>query len=132
MAGESPRRRCRQAEPGLRDRVCLDSPLPVPARSGPAEHLLGPDPAGVGSGQTIFLLKGFFDSLPKEFYEAAVIDGVGEVTIVWRITLPMARPVLDYLGLGAFTAAPDSRSLTPIRDLHFSQKMISSPTPALL
>ncbi len=60
---------------------------------------------GLASGYSIFLLKGFFDSLPKELYEAAVMDGASEMTIFWRITLPLARPVLAYLGLGAFTAA---------------------------
>jgi ABC-type glycerol-3-phosphate transport system permease component len=60
---------------------------------------------GLASGYSIFLLKGFFDSLPAELYEAAVIDGAGEMTIFRRITLPLAKPVLAYLGLGAFAAA---------------------------
>ena len=60
---------------------------------------------GVANGYSIFLLKGFFDSLPRELYEAAVMDGAGEMTIFWRITLPLARPVLAYLGLAAFTSA---------------------------
>ena len=60
---------------------------------------------GLANGFSIFILKGFFDSLPKEFYEAAEMDGAGEMKIFLNITLPLAKPVLAYLTLGAFTAA---------------------------
>ena len=33
---------------------------------------------GMANGYSIFLLKGFFDSLPRELYEAAEIDGANE------------------------------------------------------
>ena len=33
---------------------------------------------GAANGMTIFMLKGFFDSLPQELYEAAAIDGAPE------------------------------------------------------
>lgn len=57
------------------------------------------------SGYMIFLLKGFFDSLPAEFYEAAQLDGARETTMMFRVTLPLARPVLGYLALLAFMGA---------------------------
>ena len=60
---------------------------------------------GLASGYSIFILKGFFDSLPKEFYEAAQMDGAGEMKIFWDITLPLAKPILAYLALGAFVGA---------------------------
>ena len=60
---------------------------------------------GMASGFSIFLLKGFFDSLPKELYDAAAIDGASEMRIFYQITVPMAKPVLAYLALGAFTGA---------------------------
>jgi len=60
---------------------------------------------GLASGYSIFILKGFFDSLPKEFYEAAQMDGAGEMRIFWNITLPLAKPILAYLSLGAFVGA---------------------------
>ena len=60
---------------------------------------------GLASGYSIFILKGFFDSLPKEFYEAAQMDGAGEMKIFWDITLPLAKPILAYLSLGAFVGA---------------------------
>jgi multiple sugar transport system permease protein len=57
------------------------------------------------SGFSIFLLKGFFDSLPQELYEAGMIDGAGEMTLFTRVTLPLARPIFAVIGLQAFAAA---------------------------
>lgn len=64
--------------------------------------LILPSMAG---GFAIFLLKGFFDSLPQELYEAAEIDGATEFQMFTKICLPMSKPVLAVIGLGAFTAA---------------------------
>jgi len=60
---------------------------------------------GAANGFSIFLLKGFFDSLPQELYEAADIDGAGEWTKFWLITMNLSKPILAVLALGAFTAA---------------------------
>jgi multiple sugar transport system permease protein len=57
------------------------------------------------SGYMIFLLKGFFDSLPQELYEAAQMDGAREATMMTRIALPLSKPVLGYLALIAFMGA---------------------------
>ncbi len=57
------------------------------------------------SGYSIFLLKGFFDSLPRELYEAGTLDGAGELRMFWTITLPLSRPIFAVIGLGAFSAA---------------------------
>lgn len=57
------------------------------------------------NGFGIFLLKGFFDSLPQELYEAAEIDGGGEWTKFWTITMSLSKPILAVLALQAFTAA---------------------------
>jgi multiple sugar transport system permease protein len=57
------------------------------------------------SGYMIFLLKGFFDSLPQELFEAGQIDGARETTMMMRIALPLSRPVLGYLALLAFMGA---------------------------
>jgi multiple sugar transport system permease protein len=40
----------------------------------------------------IFLLKNYFESLPKELEEAALIDGCSRLGALWRITLPMSLP----------------------------------------
>ncbi len=57
------------------------------------------------NGYAIFILKGFFDLQPRELYESASLDGAGEWTIFWQITMNLSRPVLAYIGLIAFTAA---------------------------
>jgi multiple sugar transport system permease protein len=60
---------------------------------------------GMASGMGIFLLKGFFDSLPMELYESASIDGASELRIFWNITLPLSKPILAVIALGAFGSA---------------------------
>ena len=62
----------------------------------------------VANGLSIFILKGFFDALPRELYEAAAIDGANEWQIFRRITLPMAAPILAVNALNAFVAAYNS------------------------
>lgn len=57
------------------------------------------------SGYMIFLLKGFFDSLPQELFEAGQIDGARESTLMMKIALPLSKPVLGYMALLAFMAA---------------------------
>jgi len=60
---------------------------------------------GLANGFAIFLLKGFFDSLPRELYEAGMIDGASEFTMFRTITLPLCKPILAVIALQAFTAA---------------------------
>jgi len=60
---------------------------------------------GLASGYSIFLLKGFFDSLPPELYEAAMLDGASELRMFFVITFPLCKPILAVIALGAFTAA---------------------------
>jgi len=59
----------------------------------------------MASGYSIFLLKGFFDSLPRELYEAAQLDGAREATMFLRITVPLSKPVLAVIALGTFSFA---------------------------
>ena len=62
----------------------------------------------VASGMSIFILKGFFDGLPRELYEAAMIDGAKEWQVFLKITLPMTTPILAVNALNAFVAAYSS------------------------
>lgn len=48
----------------------------------------------VGLSTSIFLLKTFFDKMPKELEDAARIDGCTKLGIWWHIALPLAKPVL--------------------------------------
>ncbi len=59
----------------------------------------------MANGYGLFLLKGFFDSLPRELYESADIDGASEWTKFWSLTMALSKPILAVLALGAFTAA---------------------------
>ena len=63
---------------------------------------------GVASGMSIFILKGFFDALPRELYEAAAIDGASEWTVFLKITLPMTTPILAVNALNSFIHAYSS------------------------
>ena len=56
-------------------------------------------------GYFIFLLKGFFDSLPREIYDSARIDGASEFRMFWQFTLFLSKPILAVIALGAFNAA---------------------------
>jgi len=45
----------------------------------------------------LFLLRSFFEELPKEIEEAALIDGCSRFGIYWRIALPLAKPAIATL-----------------------------------
>ncbi len=59
----------------------------------------------LANGYSIFLLKGFFDSLPKELYESAELDGAGEWVMFWQITMNLSKPILAVIALSAFNHA---------------------------
>ena len=56
---------------------------------------------GASLGQ-VWLIKGTFDSIPKELDEAAKIDGAGHAGLFFRILLPLLRPILVITGLLVF------------------------------
>ncbi len=51
---------------------------------------------------SVWMLKGYFDTIPKELEEAAVIEGAGPGTIFWRIVLPLAKPAIAITALFSF------------------------------
>lgn len=50
----------------------------------------------------VFILAGFFRSLPRTLYEAAVVDGCGEAGAFWRVMLPLAKPGLVTVAIFQF------------------------------
>jgi multiple sugar transport system permease protein len=52
----------------------------------------------------IFLLRQFFQTLPRELEDAARIDGAGEFRIFWQIMFPLALPAAATLGIFSFQA----------------------------
>jgi len=48
---------------------------------------------------TIFVLTGFFQTLPRDLDEAAMIDGCSHSRIFWQVMLPLAKPGLIVVGI---------------------------------
>jgi arabinogalactan oligomer/maltooligosaccharide transport system permease protein len=53
----------------------------------------------------VWMMKGYFDTIPKELEEAALMDGAGRWTLFTRIVLPLARPALVVTALFSFMTA---------------------------
>ncbi|MEV7288991.1 carbohydrate ABC transporter permease [Streptomyces sp. NPDC093252] len=58
----------------------------------------------VANAFNLYLLKRFFDQIPRDVLEAAEIDGAGKLRILWSIVLPMSRPVLGVVSIFALVA----------------------------
>ncbi|MCK4394954.1 carbohydrate ABC transporter permease [Candidatus Bipolaricaulota bacterium] len=61
--------------------------------------------AAFGGAFSIFLMRQFFLTIPKELEESAIIDGAGPVRVFWSIMLPLAKPAFAALAVFAFTGA---------------------------
>jgi len=59
----------------------------------------------LGLPLTIWVLFGYFSTIPAEIDEAANVDGAGPFRTLWSITLPMSLPGVVTTGLIAFIAA---------------------------
>lgn len=53
----------------------------------------------------IWMLVGYFDTIPRDLDEAALIDGAHPVTALWRVVLPAARPGIAAVFIYAFMTA---------------------------
>ncbi len=53
----------------------------------------------------IWLLKGFFDNIPVEIEEAAVVDGCSLPRLLWEIVVPMSRPAMVAVAMYSFILA---------------------------
>jgi multiple sugar transport system permease protein len=56
------------------------------------------------SAVNVILIKRFFDSLPREIFEAARVDGAGPLRLFSSIVLPLSRPILGVVSVFAITA----------------------------
>jgi ABC-type glycerol-3-phosphate transport system permease component len=59
-------------------------------------------PAFFGAPYFIFLLRQFLRTIPDELAEAARIDGANELTIFWRVMLPLIKSALVVVALFSF------------------------------
>ncbi len=53
----------------------------------------------------VFQLKGYFDTIPRDLEESALMDGASQFTIFWRIILPLSRPAIAVTALFSFMTA---------------------------
>ncbi len=56
------------------------------------------------SGMGYYVSKGFFDTISKSLDEAARVDGATRAQVLWKIILPLAKPIVIYTVLTAFMA----------------------------
>lgn len=57
------------------------------------------------SAFNVLIMKQYFQTIPRELFEAATVDGAGPLRILWSIVLPMARPIIGVVALLAFVAS---------------------------
>ncbi|PRY61865.1 carbohydrate ABC transporter membrane protein 2 (CUT1 family) [Glycomyces artemisiae] len=50
----------------------------------------------------VFILKRFFDAVPRDYEEAAKIDGAGHLRVLWSVILPLSGPILAAVGIFTF------------------------------
>lgn len=53
-------------------------------------------------GANTWLMKGYFDSIPRDLDEAATVDGASPFQTFWTVILPLVRPILVVVGLLTF------------------------------
>ncbi|WP_318617999.1 sugar ABC transporter permease [Sporosarcina sp. YIM B06819] len=49
-----------------------------------------------------WLVKGYFDGLPKSLDEAAKMDGAGHLTIFFKVMLPLSKPIIVFIAINNF------------------------------
>ncbi len=62
-------------------------------------------PAYFGGAFNVFLLRQFFQTLPPDLFDAAKIDGASELSILFRVILPLSKPVMAVLAIFTFRGA---------------------------
>lgn len=74
---------------------------------------------GGGIPMNTWLMKGYFDTVPKDLDESAKLDGAGHFRIFWQIVLPLVRPMIAVQALWAF--------MTPFGDYMLARFLLRSP-----
>jgi raffinose/stachyose/melibiose transport system permease protein len=63
--------------------------------------------AGLGLSLAVFLLKAYLDSMPKEIFEAARVDGAGDFRTLVQIVLPLMAPGISTVAVFSILSAWD-------------------------
>lgn len=53
-------------------------------------------------GFYIYLYKGFFDQIPRSYFEAAELDGAGSLYLYSKICMPLSKPIISLIALQTF------------------------------
>ncbi len=59
----------------------------------------------LASALAVFILKVFFDGIPHELEESALVDGASRLRIYWQIWMPLARPALAAVAIFTFVTS---------------------------
>jgi len=70
----------------------------------------------------IFILKRFFDAIPRDYEEAARLDGAGHLRVLWSVVVPMSGPVLAAVAIFTFVQSWNN----------FLWPFVSTTDPALM
>ncbi|MCH1626147.1 sugar ABC transporter permease [Ferdinandcohnia quinoae] len=65
-----------------------------------------------------WLVKGYFDGLPRSLEEAAKMDGAGHTTIFFKVMFPLSKPILVFIAVNNF--------ITPWMDFIFARLVLRS------
>ena len=76
--------------------------LPASGPGGWLNTYAGIAMPGAATAFGIFLFRQYFDTLPRELDEAAMMDGAGPWWIYWHIALPLARPAVVTVAVYTF------------------------------
>ena len=57
---------------------------------------------GAASVFPVFMLRQFFQTIPQDMEEAAILDGCGRLRVLWRVILPLSTPALSALSIFIF------------------------------
>lgn len=72
---------------------------------------------------SIFLMRGFINTVPLELEEAAIIDGCGTFTCFWKIIFPLLKPIVSTVAI-LNTLAIWNDFLTPLLFLQSPSKQV--------
>ena len=75
-----------------------------------------------GAGINYLIAKGFFDTISPALREAAWLEGANELTVFWRIILPLSKPIVVYTVINSF--------LIPWMDFVYASIIMSSGVAA--
>jgi multiple sugar transport system permease protein len=59
----------------------------------------------LASPVAVFIFKQYFDGIPREFEEAAIMDGASRLRVYWRIWMPLSMPAVATVAILAFIAS---------------------------